>query len=85
MTGRFRVKQGDGLGCTPESTQDGDTCFVCLLEEHEYYDLGDGLQDLDNPEYTYCSSGVKLERFTVSKDGDELPVCLNTCYYPLWR
>lgn len=57
-------------------TEDGNTCYVCWLEEHEYYGLGCGLGDLDNPEYTYCSPGRNLFRFTVSEDGDGLPVCI---------
>lgn len=48
-------------------TEDGSTCYICRFRGYDYYNLGYGLGDLEDPQYNLGSGGYDLARFTVSK------------------
>jgi len=48
------------------------TCYVCLFREFDYYDLDQGLDDLDHPNYV-PSFGALLSRFIVVSDDEGIP------------
>jgi len=50
------------------STEDGNTVYVVAFLRRHYYEIGLGLQDLNNPVYNYGSSG-SIAAFTLDADG----------------
>lgn len=48
---------------------DGNTVYVTSFLQRDFYDLGLGLADLENPTYNYGAGGT-LAAFTLDKDGN---------------
>jgi hypothetical protein len=55
-------------------TEDGKTCCICLFKQCDYFNLGYGLDDLDNPK-CHMSGGKLLTRLTIEKSETGEMVC----------
>ena len=58
------------------SDEAGNTYYVCWFWQFDYYGLGKGLNDIENPMYT-LNSGKELARFTISVNADGELTCSN--------
>ncbi len=56
-------------------TEDGSTCYLCRFRGYDYYNLSQGLRDLNHPRYSPGSGGYDLARFTIAKTQSGKPVC----------
>lgn len=54
--------------------QDGGTHYICMFRQYDYYDLGYGLSDLNNPQYN-PGGGSNVARFAISETENGEPVC----------
>lgn len=54
--------------------EDGERGYICILREHDYYDLGHGLSDLSQPQYKH-GAGANPIRLNIASAQDGSLYC----------